>query len=115
MESQIVTAINQFLHLHENMGNLYCIRNNSGAFAVQPVNQPRRFMRFGRKGSSDFIVFFKGGRTMFLEVKTDTGKQNEAQVEFEDTIKKLGYEYQIVRSVMDVENIVKNQLRFQGA
>jgi Holliday junction resolvase-like predicted endonuclease len=102
-ESQIVTAICNFLQYEENKGNLYFIRNNTGAFATQPLGGNRRFVRYGKVGTSDIIIFMSSGRTIFVEVKTATGKQNDNQKAFEQKITALGFEYHIVR---DVEKVV---------
>lgn len=102
-ETLIQSAILNLLQLHQNMGHLYFIRNNSGAV----VNQQGRFIRMGRRGSSDIIVFFKGGSTEFWEVKNEKGKLNANQIEFRDYVTELGYKYHILRSVDDAEEQLK--------
>lgn len=108
-ESGIVTAVCHLLQLYENCGKLYWIRNNSGA---QPVTYQkkdgtvrRRYLRSGRRGSSDIIVWLPN-RCIFFEVKTATGKLSPDQKEFAETIGKLGYEYYVVRSVDEVIKIL---------
>lgn len=101
-ESAIQTAIETYLHYRENLGKLVYIKNNSGAFKVK-----RSFVRFGKKGSSDFIIFTDGG-VVFLEVKNEKGKQSPDQKEFEEKVSKLGYTYVLVRSLDEVENILKD-------
>ena len=105
-ESQIVTAICNYLQMLENMNKLYFIRNNTGAFAVQPVGGNRRFMRFGKSGSSDIIIYLPEGRTVFVEVKREGGKQNQNQHLFEAKIKLLGFEYYVVTDIDEVKNII---------
>jgi len=97
-ESLIQTAVMHYLQLQQNMGKLYYIRNNTGAM----VNQQGRFVRFGRRGSSDLMVFYAGGRTEFWEIKNEKGKLNPNQLEFKSFIESLGFVYRIIRSVDDI-------------
>lgn len=103
-ESSIVTAICRYLGYMETQGKLYFLRNNSGAAKDARGN----LIRFGRSGSADIIVFFKGGETVFIEVKNEHGKLSESQENFVRTIKPLGYKYYIARSVDDMQAIVKS-------
>ena len=52
-------------------------------------------------GFSDLIVLAQG-KTVFLEVKTETGKQNKAQRDFEADMVAQGHHYEVVRSWDDV-------------
>lgn len=63
---------------------------------------------FGTPGVSDLIAV-KGGRTLFLEVKTAKGKLRDNQVEFGSNIRAQGEEYYVVRSIEDVEQIIKEK------
>jgi hypothetical protein len=62
---------------------------------------------FGTPGISDLIAV-RGGRTLFLEVKTPTGTLSAAQIEFGGEVKTQGGEYYVVRSIEDVEKIIKD-------
>ena len=53
-----------------------------------------------KSGVSDLIVVMQG-RVMFVEVKDDTGKQSENQIQFQNDVKALGFEYYLVRSLED--------------
>ncbi len=101
-EKQIQSAIINYLEYLQNQGELYYIRNQSGALKIDD----RRFIRFGRRGSADIIVFFKGGVCQFWEIKTNKGRQSQSQKEFENVIKRLGFEYYIVRSLDDAQKII---------
>lgn len=50
------------------------------------------------KGMPDFIVFLKHRITIFVELKTETGKQTPEQVEYEKRIKEMGFPYFLCRS-----------------
>lgn len=107
-ERSILREIVGYLKWLESAGKLYWIRNNSGAFVLESEKYRKRFVRFGRQGSSDLIVFLKGGRTIFFEVKRKNGYQTQAQKEFEQTIRALGYEYYVVRSLNEVILVISN-------
>ena len=103
-ESGIITAINQYLYYLENQGKLVFIRNNSGAF----INPRGNFFKMGRPGSPDFFIFLKDGKCLHLEVKNETGRQNVRQLDYEMKISNLGHRYCVVRSLEEVEQLLKN-------
>ena len=49
-------------------------------------------------GFSDLLLLGPDRRVLFLEVKTRTGKQHDAQVSFEADVVDFGWPYEIVRS-----------------
>ena len=102
-ESQIQRTIEEYLKLLENMGKLVYIKNNSGAFPTKEGH----FVRFGKAGSPDFVVFMPNGKSIHLEVKNETGKQNPNQVAYQKMIEKLGHQYIIARNLDDVEILIK--------
>jgi hypothetical protein len=51
-------------------------------------------------GVSDLIVLLPN-RCLFIEVKTEIGRQSDKQKEFEQIVKNLGFDYQLVRSLDD--------------
>jgi hypothetical protein len=63
------------------------------------MKQAMRLKSMGlRAGASDLLVVLKN-KVIFLEVKTPTGRQSEAQKIFQKIVESLGHEYYIVRSV----------------
>ncbi len=60
-------------------------------------------------GVSDLIITLPGGKAIFVEMKNPNGKgrQSPAQREFEETVRALGFEYQIWQSWVEVENFIK--------
>ena len=54
-------------------------------------------------GVSDLIVIMD--RIIFIEVKTETGRQSPKQKDFEKIVKDLGYEYYLVRSLDEFKKI----------
>lgn len=59
------------------------------------------------EGTSDIICIMPNGRTAWIECKTATGKQREAQVRFQQMVESLGHKYYIMRSVEDVNKLVE--------
>jgi hypothetical protein len=60
-----------------------------------------------RSGVSDLIIL--GNKTiLFMEVKTDTGRQSKAQVLFQSIVEKFGFKYVVVRNVKDVVDSIQN-------
>ena len=55
-----------------------------------------------KRGASDLIVLFPN-RVVFCEVKTPTGVQSEAQKDFQEQVENLGFEYILVRSLLDFQ------------
>ena len=103
-EKDLVRQIREYLDLYEKMGRLYYIRNNTGA-----VSNYGRFIRFGKPGSSDFIVFTKQ-KPFFLEAKATKGKLSESQLTFKGAVRALGYGYFMVKDIKEVEQIIKENI-----
>lgn len=54
-------------------------------------------------GASDLIVLLQD-KCFFVEIKTETGRQSEAQKEFEKRVKSLGFNYLLIRSLTEFQN-----------
>lgn len=59
------------------------------------------------EGTSDIICIMDKGRTAWIECKTATGKQREAQVRFQAAVESLGHKYYIMRSVEDIKQLAE--------
>jgi len=73
---------------------------NTGA-----VNLGSRVLRFGVKGMAD-ILAFPEGRTLWIEVKAEKGKQSPFQKSFEAQVIEAGHTYIVARSVEDVMSVI---------
>lgn len=62
-----------------------------------------------KAGVSDLIVILPN-KVLFVEVKTETGRQSDKQIEFEKTITDLGYSYILVRSLEEFKTVVSEFL-----
>jgi len=56
-------------------------------------------------GVSDLVVLLPG-KVLFVEVKTESGKQQPKQIEFEKTVKYLGFDYFVVRSLDEFKLLI---------
>ncbi len=61
----------------------------------------------GRAGVSDIVIDHKG-RITYVEVKTDDGQMSKPQESWAFNCRKRGVEYHIVRSVDDMEGVLKH-------
>lgn len=61
-------------------------------------------------GVSDSIVILPN-KTIYVEFKTDIGRQSEKQKEFQQIVTDLGHEYYIVRSIEQFKEIINENLR----
>lgn len=60
-------------------------------------------------GFSDLLVFDSSGHTIFIEVKSATGKQRPDQAKFQAIIESRGFKYIIARSVEDVASSLQGE------
>ena len=79
-------------------------RHNVGTFytfAGRPI-------AIGIPGEADLTLFQNGGKTVFIEVKTRTGRQRSKQKRFQAAVERLGYDYLIMRSVDDARRYIED-------
>jgi len=77
----------------------YCWRNNTGAVQIAPG----RFMRFGKKGSSDILGILPGGRLLCVECKAKSGRLSPEQKQFIADAQKLGALALVVRGWQELD------------
>ena len=78
-------------------------RNNVGTF----YTPDGRAVAVGIPGEADLTLFQNGGKTVFIEVKTRTGRQSAKQKHFQKHFEQMGYEYIIMRSVDDARRYIE--------
>ena len=110
LEQQTQNAIMDYLAVRK----IWCRRLNSGAIKVD-----KRFFRFGSVGmretsSAPPVKYEKVGQwlmeypvILWLEVKSDIGRQSKGQIAFMDEVRLAGHHYAVVRSIEDVEAVLK--------
>ena len=57
-------------------------------------------------GVSDLVILMQN-RAVFVELKTDKGRQSDNQKKFQQDVEKLGFEYYIWRSIDDCIKFVE--------
>ena len=115
----VIKVVGDYLQIQRNQGKLMYIRNNSGAMPVVDGKNKRRYIRFGDKGSPDFLVWKPSIiiayptvvgvnilRAIALEAKSDIGAQSADQKKWQADFEKLGGEYYVVRSLDDLIKII---------
>lgn len=61
------------------------------------------------KGQPDFVVLLSG-KVVFVELKTETGRQSPEQKDFQEKVKKLGLKYEIWRNCEDCLTFLKKNI-----
>ena len=64
-----------------------------------------------RRGFPD-LTAMKDGQTIYIEVKTETGRQSDYQKEFEQICKAHGCRYIIARSTADIAELLNTKPLF---
>lgn len=61
------------------------------------------------KGVSDTIVVLPN-KTLYIEFKTETGAQSEAQKDFQSRIQSIGHSYYLCRSLEQFQSAIQSEL-----
>lgn len=104
-EGVIQTQILEYLRLLENQGKLYYTRLNSTGVFDPTKKVFRRPSPHQKHGIPDIMVI-KDNKIIFLECKSETGKQSEYQKAFEEICKSNSQLYYVVRSLDEVRDII---------
>ncbi|MDD5303084.1 MAG: VRR-NUC domain-containing protein [Elusimicrobia bacterium] len=97
-EGAVLSAILEYLEIR----HVFAWRNNTGAVKVE-ARPGQRFIRFGKRGSSDILGVLDDGRALAIEVKGPKGKATFEQLDFLAEIAKRGGVAFIARSIEDVD------------
>jgi hypothetical protein len=104
-EKEIENSI--LMHL-EMRGDCIAWKNQSvGIFDPKRKVYRKSRNRFHKNGVSDIICMLHDGPVIFLEVKTQYGRQSENQKQFQKDCEDMGQIYRIVKSIEDVETIFR--------
>ena len=110
-ESKIQQEITVFFR------NNYCLKFHDPRCAIFSVPNERsnvkeqmRMIATGlMSGVSDLICVLPN-KVLFIEVKDAKGRQSPKQKEFQKTVELLGFEYHLVRSLEDFQEIIQKHL-----
>lgn len=78
-------------------------RNNVGVYLTS-YGKP---IYIGIPGEPDLTLFTRTGETIFIEIKTPTGRQSAEQRHFQKVVEGYGFRYIIMRSVEDAEKLIR--------
>lgn len=105
-EAQIERSICDYLRIK---GYFFWKQTTSGFFSGKVINGSTMIGSF-RKHSSPYvkrgvpdIMIVVNGRLIGLEVKSETGRQSQDQIDFQKDLERAGARYFLVRSIEDVE------------
>ena len=116
-ESTSITGFKTWLQLQKNLGILEFERCNTGAARVEYTirrgkdkgKKKRYYYEYGSPGTADFKVFLRGARCIFVEFKSEKGKQEDSQVKFQRRIERLGFFYRIFKNARDAIDFIQSQ------
>jgi hypothetical protein len=95
-ESDVLSGCLRYLEVR----GIYHWRNNTGAVQIAPV----RFMRFGKKGSSDILGILPGGRLLCVECKAPNGgRLSPEQKQFLTDVREMGALALVIRDWQDLD------------
>lgn len=97
---------NTFCLKHHNPRNLIFAVPNGG---TRNIREALALKNTGvLSGVSDLIVIHNG-KVLFIEVKLPNGKQSPSQLDFEQRVKELGFDYYLIRTFEQFKNIIHEQ------
>jgi hypothetical protein len=94
---------NYCLKFHNPRGMIFSIPNGGTRNKLEAITMKATGLL---AGASDLIVILPNGKLMFIELKTDTGKQSDKQIDFEKRVNDLGFEYRIIRSLEEFKQLI---------
>lgn len=97
-EKETQKAVMEYLALK----NIFHYRQNSGTILVRG-----HMYKFCSINGTPDIVAIHNGIYYGLEIKDIKGKQNEAQIEFQNNLEKSGGIYKVIRSIDEVIELFK--------
>ncbi len=105
-ESILSRTITDYLGYERNLKHLWFSRLNSGDFFL-PYGGGKFYKVVGcGRGTADFIAI-KDGRVIFLELKSDKGKQSNDQWLFQLEVKAQGADYYIIREFEELQEVLR--------
>jgi hypothetical protein len=104
-EHEIQISIVQYLRARGL--TVFSVPGEAAGSGRQAMLRTSRMKKAGLLPGVSDLVLMLPGRVLFLEVKTKTGRQSEHQRDFQRIAEDLGHDYRLVRSVDDVEQLLR--------
>lgn len=111
-EAKIQAEIVKFL---QSQGLLFCSVPNEAAGKNAAIRMAQLKTLGLKSGAPDLIVFLDGGKIVCLEVKSPTGSQSPAQIDFAQKLAERSHAYFIVRTVQEAADAIKASCGASGA
>ncbi len=92
--------------------NEHCRSNHETPCVIFSVPNENNYNKINTgvlAGVSDIIVLLEN-EVLFLEFKTEKGKQTDKQKAFEKSVCKLGFHYHIIREFDQFKNLIESYL-----
>ena len=118
-EAELKSAVEEYLQYGANQGKWVFLRLNSGDF-IEVRGQTRRRIKGCPKGTADFLILktallwdgvhatrIPSVRVIFIELKSDKGKQTKEQGEFQGEVEAQGAQYHIIRTLEEIAEVLK--------
>ena len=121
LDKDIKKQVEDYLTYKQNQGKLIFFRLNTGDIIIQG-EKTRRFKGCGITGASDLLVIRARTRSLFfppsprvamdysenifIECKSDTGKQTPAQRHFQKLVEEMCCQYILARKLEDVSGVI---------
>lgn len=105
LQQQMVIWFNNkyCLKHHEPRGLIFAVPNGGSRNKIEAMILRATGVL---SGVSDLIMILPNGRLIFVEVKFQNGKQSESQKDFENRVKKLGFEYWLINDLQAFKDSV---------
>ena len=103
LDKHLQTSMMQLIDHTPNFYGFH-IPNGGSRHLYEAMNLKRQGVK---AGVADIVLLCQNGVTVFLEVKTSKGKLSIHQENFKIICEKLNFNYHAVRSLEDVESILK--------
>lgn len=106
-EGKIKNDIAFYLSLLRKRGALdFWYNMSTGVFDPIRKIYRRNNSAYSRNGVSDIIGVLRGGRALFIEVKSKTGRLTPDQLLFKESVERFGALFIVARSVTDVQEVL---------
>ncbi len=106
-EGIIKNEICEYLAILRRQGVLdFWLNHTTGGWDPKRRLFRKRNSKYDRNGVADIVGILRGGRALFVEVKSRTGVLSDAQKDFRDAAVHWGAIYVLARSVADVKNLL---------
>jgi hypothetical protein len=94
--------------------NTYCTKLNNPKHCIFAVpngglrskSEAMKFKATGLVAGVSDLIIIQPNRVIFIEVKFEKGKQSEAQIQFENSVKALGFEYYVIKSLEEFKKVI---------